>query len=70
METGHSRIAAAEDELVRVGEAARRLGVTPRTLHRWEAADPPKITPSRTLGGQRRYSVSEINRIKNGAPDE
>lgn len=39
-------------------EAADLLGVTVKTLHRWEADG--KIKPMRTAGGHRRYEVSEL----------
>ena len=40
-------------------EAAKRLGVTIRTLHRWEEMG--KIKSSRTPGGHRRYRAEEID---------
>ena len=36
-----------------IDEAARKLGVSTKTLRRWEAEG--KIKPSHTLGGHRRY---------------
>lgn len=43
----------------RPGELAKLLGVTSKTLSRWEADG--KIESSRTDGGQRRYIYSEID---------
>lgn len=60
-------LGAAEDELLKPSEAARRLGVTPRTLIRWESQTPPAIRSSRTHGGQRRYAASEVARLKHGS---
>lgn len=39
-------------------EAAILLGVTVRTLHRWELDG--KITSTRTLGGHRRYDIADL----------
>lgn len=45
--------------LVRVGVAAKLLGVCVKTLHRWEASG--KLLPAyRTLGGHRRYETSDL----------
>lgn len=49
-------------QLLPIGDAAAELGVTPRTLQRWEEAG--LIRPERTLGGHRRYPVEEIERVK------
>lgn len=47
-----------ENELIKIGDAAKLFGVTPRTLRRWEKTG--KIKSIRTLGKHRRYKVSEI----------
>lgn len=50
-----------------VAEAANKLGLSAKTLRRWD--DSGKLSPSRTLGGQRRYSVDDLqilDAIKNG----
>jgi predicted site-specific integrase-resolvase len=44
--------------LVRIGIAARLLGVCTRTLHRWETAG--RIKAARTPGGHRRYDAAEL----------
>ena len=46
-------------------EAARRVGVTVRTLHRWEEAG--RLTPLRTLGGHRRYNPAELDTLQRPA---
>lgn len=51
--------------LLSIGEAANRLGVSVDTVRRWEKKN--KITSERTLGGQRRFSLEEIQRVKAGA---
>jgi DNA-binding transcriptional MerR regulator len=48
--------------MLRINEAARRLGVTPTTLRRWEAEG--KVHPVRTAGGERRYDEMEIERLR------
>lgn len=44
-----------------VSQAALRLGVCVKTLHRWDTSG--KLHCHRTLGGHRRISLSEVNRI-------
>jgi putative resolvase len=39
-------------------EAATLLGVTVRTLHRWELDG--KIKSTRTVGGHRRYDIADL----------
>lgn len=51
------------DSLLHPGEAARMLGVDPKTLQRWAKAK--KIPSVRTLGGHRRYWTSDIEKILN-----
>jgi len=46
-------------KLLTSGEAAAALGVTVRTLHRWEA-DGRIPRPVRTPTGHRRYDAAEI----------
>ena len=49
------------DPVYSVGQAAELLGVQPAFLRRLEAHD--AVTPHRTVGGQRRYSRREIERV-------
>ena len=42
-------------------EASRILGVSPTTLRRWE--DNGRLTPLRTIGGDRRYSPQDIQKV-------
>jgi len=50
------------NKLVSINEAAAILGVSKKTLRRWESAG--KLTPVRTEGGHRRYSVSKLEDFK------
>ena len=51
-----------EEQFLPIGEAARNLGVAIETVRRWDKAG--LIESSRTLGGQRRFALSEIERVK------
>lgn len=46
---------------VPIADAARFLGVSQDTLRRWEKKD--KLIPRRTVGGHRRYSRKQLERI-------
>jgi DNA-binding transcriptional MerR regulator len=47
------------DRLVKIGEAARIMGVTPVTMRRWEKSG--KLLPSnRSAGDTRYYRVSDL----------
>lgn len=59
---------STETPHIPIGEAARALGVSVATLRRWESTG--KITAVRTPGDQRRFPVSEIERVKAGARHE
>jgi excisionase family DNA binding protein len=48
--------------MLRINEAANRLGVTQTTLRRWEVQG--RIHPVRTAGGERRYDEREIERLQ------
>ena len=50
------------DRLVPIGEAARMLGVSRRTIRRWEARG--ILTCKRTPGGHRRVWLSDIKRLQ------
>ena len=54
------------DDLLAIGEAARRLGVSVGTLRRW--TDEGRVACIRTLGGQRRYARTAIEALR--APAE
>ena len=47
--------------MLRISEAAARLGVTPTTLRRWEKQG--RIHPVRTAGGERRYAEPEVDQV-------
>ena len=48
-----------QSDLIRIGPAARLLGVTPQTLRKWEAAG--HLVPTRkSPGGTRYYSASQL----------
>lgn len=52
------------DELILPGEAAKLLGVDPKTLTRW--ANAGKLRSIRTLGGHRRFYLSTIKAVLDG----
>lgn len=47
--------------MLRVGQAATKLGVHPQTLRRWEREG--KLTPVKTPGGQRRYTEENVSSL-------
>lgn len=51
----------SNSQMVAVGDAARLLGVSVKTIRRWEASG--KISGRRTPGGQRRFRLSGINEL-------
>lgn len=53
----------ANDDVITPGEAAKMLGVDPKTLTRW--ANTKKIPSFRLPGGHRRYRVADIEAIRN-----
>ena len=55
------RFPADSDPLYTVGQVADLLGVPPAFLRRLEAHD--AVRPSRTSGGQRRYSRIEVEHL-------
>lgn len=60
----------ASPQGVPIGTAAVALGVSVDTLRRWETEG--KIKSTRTLGGQRRYAPTELDRVRaimTGAPE-
>lgn len=54
---------------ISAAEAARRLGISVRTLDRMGAEDHPQhlVPVTRTRGGHRRYDADEVERIRTGA---
>lgn len=50
------------DRLLSIRQAAEMLGVTSKTLRRWESDK--KITSKKTKGGHRRYLLSDINKLQ------
>src|SRR5258708_2156144 len=48
--------------LLTPSEAAAELGISIRTLYRWEEAD--KLHTVRTIGNQRRIPIEEISRLR------
>ncbi len=53
---------STEADLLPIGEAARRLGVSIETVRRWDKAG--HIISTRTVGGQRRFAAAEVERVK------
>ena len=49
-------------KLIPIGEAARLLGVSVETVRRWEARG--IIAATRTPLGQRRFAVTEVERVR------
>jgi excisionase family DNA binding protein len=50
-----------------IGKAAKTLGISPSTIRRWEKEG--KLATSRTLGGQRRFGLEEIQELKSKKSD-
>lgn len=51
----------ADEQAVRIGQAAEMLGVTVETLRRWESGG--RITLGRSAGGQRIVPLSQVSRL-------
>lgn len=58
-------IQTTPDERLPIGETAKLLGVSVETIRRWDREG--LITSTRTLGGQRRFARSEIERVRSVA---
>jgi hypothetical protein len=54
--------------LYTIDQAAKKLGVSTKTLRRWEQRG--FITPQRTAGNQRRYTLAEIENLQNSKPNQ
>src|SRR6266700_433180 len=50
-----------KDELLTIQQAADLLGVSTKTLRRWETKG--NLIPQRTMGNQRRYSKAELEAL-------
>lgn len=55
-----------KESRVRIGDAAKVLGVTPQTLRNWEKIG--KLVPQRSVGAQRYYVLADIQRLKIDVP--
>jgi excisionase family DNA binding protein len=53
---------ATYDSLLTPGEVAELFGVNPRTVTRW--AKTGRLSSLRTLGGHRRYRLSEVRALR------
>jgi putative resolvase len=51
-------------QLITIKAASELLGVTTTTLRNWDKSG--KFCPVRTLGGHRRYNVSDLEKILYG----
>ena len=51
----------ADEQAVRIGQAAEMLGVTVETLRRWESDG--RITLGRSAGGQRIVPLSQVSKL-------
>lgn len=58
-----TRDTQTEAEMVPIGDVARLLGVSVDTVRRWEKAG-RICTAQRTPGGQRRFPMAEIDRLR------
>ena len=58
LKTFGKRESEMEDLIITVGEAAKLLGVHSKTLSKW--ATEGKISHIRTLGGHRRFYLSQV----------
>lgn len=56
-----ARHTVSNEASLAIGETARRLGVAVETIRRWESQG--VIASTRTPGGQRRFPVSEVERV-------
>ena len=56
-----------ETNLIKISDAAKLLGVSTKTLRRWD--DAGKLESVRTVGNHRRFRIDDLNKIlgdKNG----
>jgi hypothetical protein len=59
---GGPTIATVTDTSYRIGDAARFVDRSARTIRRWEQEG--RIPPARRVGGQRRYDADDLRKIK------
>lgn len=55
---------ADEEVVITPAEAGRYFGVDPKTITRWAKAG--KLPATRTLGGHRRYKLSDVRILAEG----
>src|SRR3979411_3151988 len=55
-----------KDEFISIKQAAQILGVSPKTLRRWE--EKGVLSPHRTMGNKRRYSLRAVENLKQKKP--
>ncbi len=55
-------MARPAQEMIRIGEASRRLGLSPETIRAWERRY-GVVAPERSEGGTRRYSPLDLERL-------
>ncbi len=55
-----------KDQTLTIQEAAKFLGVATKTLRRWDESG--RLKPERTVGNQRRYSLSELEAFQQTKP--
>lgn len=58
----HARSVGGEARPLRIGEAARHIGVSPSALRQWERQG--LVHPSRSRGRYRLYSVEDLERLQ------
>ncbi|MGH9857648.1 MAG: MerR family DNA-binding transcriptional regulator, partial [Acidobacteriota bacterium] len=56
-------ILSMTQQLLTIQDVATKLGVSPTTLRRWE--EKGILIPTRTMGNQRRYSIEQLDQLKN-----
>ena len=55
------------DDLIRIGESSRLLGIHPQTLRDYESRG--LITAKRTIGGERRFVRREVLELRDNPPE-
>ena len=50
-----------ETNLIKISDAAKLLGVSTKTLRRWD--DAGKLESVRTVGNHRRFRIDDLNKI-------